>query len=279
MVSIRQELQEYGLSASKKLGQHFLTDRNILNKVIRTAEVKPEDVILEVGSGLGGMTLALAEKANRVLTVEIDSRLVEQLKKKVSALSNIKVIEGDILKIHFDLLFREAGKPLKVVANLPYQISTPLLFRFIESKKFFSSFTLMLQRELAERIVASPGGKAYGPLSIYMQLFLDLSIRFFIKPSAFFPPPQVESAVVQMVWKEKPLIGVSEEEWFKKVVKASFRYRRKTLINSLKHSGLVHSFPLGREIEGIGIVAQRRPETLSISEFIRLAEALKSLKI
>lgn len=275
MVSIRQELKEYGLSPRKKLGQHFLTDRNILDKVIRTAEVSQEDVILEVGPGLGEMTLALAKKADQVIAVEIDSKLAELLRKKMSGLPNVKIILGDILKIDFNSLSREVGSPLKVVANLPYQISTPLLFRFIESKKIFSSFTLTLQREVAERIGASPGGKEYGPLSIFMQIFLDVSIRFFIKPSAFFPPPKVESAVVQMVWKEEPVIELKSEEWFKKVVKASFGYRRKTLINSLKHSNLALSESVELKMDKIGIDPRRRPGTLTLQEFIRLADALK----
>ena len=275
MVSIRQELKEYGLSPRKKLGQHFLTDRNILDKVIRTAEVSQEDVILEVGPGLGEMTLALAKKADQVIAVEIDSKLAELLRKKMSGLPNVKIILGDILKIDFNSLSREVGSPLKVVANLPYQISTPLLFRFIESKKIFSSFTLTLQREVAERIGASPGGKEYGPLSIFMQIFLDVSIRFFIKPSAFFPPPKVESAVVQMVWKEEPVIELKSEEWFKKVVKASFGYRRKTLINALKHSNLALSESVELKMDKIGIDPRRRPGTLTLQEFIRLADALK----
>ena len=274
-MSIRQELKEYGLSPRKKLGQHFLSDRNILNKVTRTAEVNQEDVILEVGPGLGEMTLALAQNAKKVIAVEIDSKLADLLRKKVSGLPNVKIILGDILRIDFDSLFREAGQPLKVVANLPYQISTPLLFRFIESKKIFSSFTLMLQREVAERIVASPGEKEYGPLSVFIQIFSDVSIRFLIKPSAFFPPPKVESAVVQMVWKDKPLIELKNEEWFKKVVKASFGYRRKTLINALKHSELSLPESIKMKMDKLGIDQQRRPGTLTILDFIRLADALK----
>jgi 16S rRNA (adenine1518-N6/adenine1519-N6)-dimethyltransferase len=162
-----------------------------------------------------------------------------------------------------------------VVANLPYQVSTPLLFRFIESKEAFSTFTLMLQKEVAERMVAPPGGKEYGPLSIFIQMFSDVSVRFFIKPSAFFPPPKVESAVVYMVWKEKPIIERQNEEWFKKVVKACFGYRRKTLMNALKHSSLSTPKEVEAKTEEIGIDPRRRPETLTIQEFVSLADALK----
>ncbi len=276
MVSIRQELKEYGLSPRKKLGQHFLIDRNILNKVIRTAGVNKEDVVLEVGPGLGEMTLALARQAKRVIAIEIDSRLVEILKQKLSAITNVEFVEEDILKTDFDLIVRKVKSPLKVVANLPYQISTPLLFRFIESRRLFSNLTLMLQREVVERITASPGGKAYGALSVLIQAVSHPSLQFTIRPAAFFPPPKVESAVVRIVWKEEPSFeGKEEEEWFKKVVRASFSYRRKTLLNALKHSRLFPLNSIERKIDAIGINPRTRPESLSLEDFVRLAKALK----
>jgi 16S rRNA (adenine1518-N6/adenine1519-N6)-dimethyltransferase len=275
MVSIKQELREYGLFPKKRLGQHFLVDRNILSKVIRTAEVGKEDVVLEVGPGLGEMTLALARLAKQVIAVEIDPKLAEILEKKLADCPNVELVKGDILKVDFGSFLRKEGHPVKVVANLPYQISTPLLFRFIESKEAFSTFTLMLQREVAERMVAPPGGKEYGPLSIFVQLFLDMSLRFFIKPPAFFPSPKVESAVVHMVGKGKPLLDEKDEKWFKSVVKASFSHRRKTLANALKHSELSLPDSFESRMEKVGIDPRRRPETLTVEEFISLAEALK----
>jgi 16S rRNA (adenine1518-N6/adenine1519-N6)-dimethyltransferase len=276
MVSIKKELAEYDLIPRKRWSQHFLVDRNILNKVIRTAQVEKEDVVLEVGPGLGEMTLALARQVKRVIAIEIDPKLVAILNKKMKDYPNVEVVKGDILKVDFRQFLKREGHPIKVVANLPYQISTPLLFRFIESKEAFSTFTLMLQKEVAERMVAPPGRKEYGPLSIFIQIFLDVSIRFFIKPSAFFPPPKVESAVVHMVWKEKPMIETNDEEWFKRVVRACFGYRRKTLVNALKHSELFLPEPVELKMEAIGIDPRRRPETLTIQEFAGLAEALKS---
>jgi len=276
MGSIKKELAQYGVTPRKKWGQHFLVDRNILNKVIRTARVEKEDVVLEVGPGLGEMTLALARQVKRVIAVEIDPKLVAILNKKMKDYPNVEVVKGDILKVDFRQFLKREGHPIKVVANLPYQISTPLLFRFIESKEAFSTFTLMLQKEVAERMVAPPGRKEYGPLSIFIQIFLDVSIRFFIKPSAFFPPPKVKSAVVHMVWKEKPMIETNDEEWFKRVVRACFGYRRKTLVNALKHSELFLPEPVELKMEAIGIDPRRRPETLTIQEFAGLAEALKS---
>jgi len=275
MTSIKQELREYGFFPKKKLGQHFLIDRNILNKVIRTAEVGKEDVVMEVGPGLGEMTLALARSAKRVIAVEIDARLAEILKKKLADCTNVEVVQSDILKVDFKHLFKKEGHPVKVVANLPYQITTPLLFRFIEAREVFSTFTLMLQKEVAQRMAASPGGKEYGRLSVLLQMFLDLSVCFFIPPSGFFPHPKVESAVVKMVWKEEPVVNLRDEEWFKKVVKACFGYRRKTLVNALKHSELPLPESIESRMEKIEIDPRRRPETLTIEEFVRLADALK----
>jgi len=275
MTSIKKELLEYGLFPKKRLGQHFLVDRNILNKVIWTAQVEKEDAVLEVGPGLGEMTIALARQAKRVIAIEIDSKLVAILNEKMKNYPNVEVVKSDILKVDFNQFLKKEGHPIKVVANLPYQVSTQLLFRFIESKETFSTFTLMLQKEVAERMVAPPGGKEYGPLSIFIQIFSDVSIRFFIKPSAFFPPPKVESAVVQMVWKEKPMIETNDEEWFKRVVKACFGYRRKTLVNALKHSELSLPESIELKMEAIGIDPRRRPETLTIQEYASLAKVLR----
>jgi 16S rRNA (adenine1518-N6/adenine1519-N6)-dimethyltransferase len=275
MTSIKKELEEYGLVPRKRWGQHFLIDRNILNKVIRTAGIEETDVVLEVGPGLGILTLALARAAKRVIAVEIDRKLVEILKGKVADCPNVEIIQKDIMEVDFDDLIERGGQPLKVVANLPYQISTPLIFRFIESRSVFASLTLMLQKEVAERMAATPGGKDYGPLSIFTQNVSDFFIQFLIKPSAFFPPPKVDSAVLHMVWKERPLVSDEEAEWFKRVVRGSFGYRRKTLVNALKHSGLSLPEEGAERMKRIGIDPQRRPETLTIQEYICLADVLK----
>lgn len=278
MSTIRQELKEHGLSPKKRLGQHFLVDRSMINKVIQTAGVNQADAVLEVGPGLGEMTLALAQKAGEVIAVEIDPKLVEILKRKLSDVSNVTILQKDILKVDLDALSCQAGAPLKVVANLPYQISTPLLFRFIESRKSFSNLTLMLQREVVERMTALPGGKAYGALSVLIQTVFHPSIQFFVRPSAFFPPPKVESAVVRMEWREDLMRKVRDEDWFREVVRASFSHRRKTLINSLKYSQLSLPPFLEKGMAAAGIDPGRRPETLSIEEFILLSEALADNK-
>ncbi|MGQ9646792.1 MAG: 16S rRNA (adenine(1518)-N(6)/adenine(1519)-N(6))-dimethyltransferase RsmA [Thermodesulfobacteriota bacterium] len=274
MVSIKRELSDYGLTPRKRWGQHFLVDRNILAKVIRTAKLEKGDVVLEIGPGLGEMTFAIARQVKKVIAVEIDRNLLEILREKTAEVSNIVIIEGDALRVDFNK-FLEKDIRMKVVANLPYQISTSLLFRFIESRDCFSSLTLMLQREVAERMIAPPGGKDYGPLSIFTQSVSDLSIPFYIKPSAFFPPPKVESAVVHLVWKKRPLLSPEEGQWFKKVVRGCFGYRRKRLVNALRHSDISLPGDIEQRIKKIGIEPERRPETLSIEEFVRLAEALR----
>lgn len=276
MVAIRNELRQYNLFPKKRLGQHFLTDPNILNKIIRLAKVEKEDVVLEVGPGLGEMTFALSRKAKKVIAIEIDSKLVEQLRTKFKDVSNLEIIEGDILQYDFLGLFHREGRPLKVVANLPYQISTPLLFRFIEERETFSSITLMLQKEVAQRLIAQPGSKEYGPLSIFIQRIAEVSIHFFIKPTAFFPPPKVDSALVEVKWRKTPLTDLKDEQWFKKVVHGCFNYRRKTLINGLKYSGLPLPVDIEERMMKANLNPRRRPETLSIEEFSRLSEILIS---
>jgi 16S rRNA (adenine1518-N6/adenine1519-N6)-dimethyltransferase len=275
MSSIKKELEAYGLAPRKKWGQHFLVDRNILRKVLRTADVGPQDVVLEVGPGLGEMTLALAQEARKVMAVEIDRKLAEVLRQKVSGFPNVEIIQNDILQLDFLALLGNEEGPVKVVANLPYQISTPLLFQFIDSRQLFSSLTLMVQREVAERMIASPGSKDYGPLSVLVQVLSDILICFHVKPSAFFPPPRVDSSVIQITWRKKALIAANDEEWLRAVVRGALGYRRKTLINALKHSGLVLPLDLEERLADIHIDLRRRPETLTIDEFIRLASILK----
>jgi 16S rRNA (adenine1518-N6/adenine1519-N6)-dimethyltransferase len=251
-------------------------DRNILRKILRTADVGSQDVVLEVGPGLGEMTLALAQEAGKVMAVEIDKKLIEILRQKVSGCPNVEVIQGDILKLDFHRLFGREKGPVKVVANLPYQISTPLLFRFIDSRQIFSSLTLMVQREVAERMIASPGSKEYGPLSILVQILANVLICFHVKPSAFFPPPNVDSSVLHITWKGKALIAPKDEGWLREVVRGSLGYRRKTLMNALKHSDLALPLGLDERLAEIHIDPRRRPETLTTDEFIRLASILKS---
>ena len=275
MVSIRKELSGYGLTPRKKWGQNFLVDRNILHKIVREARIGKEDTVLEIGPGLGEMTRVLADAARRVIAIEVDPKLVAILEEKLASSPNVRVIHGDVLKIDLLEVLREETKPVKVVANLPYQISTPLFFLFIELKRLFSTLTLMVQKEVADRMVASPGTSDYGPLSIFIQLSAKISVLFPVKPTAFFPRPKVESKVVQINWREKPLVASEDEPWFREVVRGCLGYRRKTLLNALRHSGLPLPEGLEGRLEAAGLDPRRRPETFEIQELVKLAQVLK----
>ena len=275
MVSIRKELSGYGLTPRKKWGQNFLVDRNILHKIVREARIGKEDTVLEIGPGLGEMTRVLADAARRVIAIEVDPKLVAILEQKLASSRNVRVIHGDVLKVDFLEVLRVETEPVKVVANLPYQISTPLFFLFIELKRLFSTLTLMVQKEVADRMVAGPGTSNYGPLSFFIQLSAKISVLFPVKPAAFFTPPKVESKVVQINWREKPLVSPEDEPWFRQVVRGCLGYRRKTLLNALRHSGLPLPEGLEGKLEDTGLDPHRRPETFSIQELVRLAYLLK----
>jgi 16S rRNA (adenine1518-N6/adenine1519-N6)-dimethyltransferase len=276
MSSVLKELKEYGLSPKKRLGQHFLIDRNILNKILRLARIGKEDTIVEIGPGLGEMTLGLSQLAKKVIAIEIDSHLAVRLREKFAHTPNVEIIEGDILKMNFSSLLHREAPSLRVVANLPYQISTPLLFRLIEERGRFRDLHLMMQKEVAQRLIAPPGKREYSPLSVFTQMVSIPTILFFVKPSAFFPPPKVDSALVRIEWRKKALLEIEKEDWFKRVVKGCLGYRRKTLINALKYSGLSLPEDLERRLKDAKIDPDRRPDTLTPQEFVNLSELLKN---
>ncbi len=275
MVSILKELRQYEIKPKKSLGQHFLVDKNIIQKIVKTADIEPSDIVLEIGSGLGEMTLELSKKAKKVVAIEIDLRFVNILRKKFIGRPNIKLIEGDVLKIDFFKISETEGSPLKVVANLPYHISTPLIFRFIEARRCLSSLTLMVQKEVAERIVSIPGSKGYGTLAIFIQMVAIPSIEFFVKSSLFFPPPKVDSAVLKISWRKEQLIREEDEEWFKEVVREVFNYRRKTLLNALRNSKIPTPKDLDEILRQVGLDPKKRPEQFTIGDFLKLSEILK----
>ena len=260
----------------KRLGQHFLVDKNAREKIVRVAALGPEDVVLEIGPGRGEMTECLAERSRKVIAVEIDKILAERLVKTTASLGNVEVIHGDALKVDLEYLCHPFGGKLKVVANLPYQISTPLLMRFIRWRHLFTSLILMLQKEVARRIVAKPGTKHYGVLSVLLQLYTTPTIEMVLPPDCFSPRPRVDSALVRFLLHERPKEDVPDEETFRRVVRACFGHRRKRLKNALR-SILPEGYD-AREIEGVmvnlGIDPGRRAETLDLQEFARLTAGL-----
>ncbi len=255
----------------KTLGQHFLIDQNIARKIVGLAEIKPDETVLEIGPGRGILTRLLIQQAKRVIAIELDRDLYHRLEQEFRGAPTLSLIHGDALKYPYETI---AGF-FKVVANLPYSITTPLLFLLLELKEKISSMTLMIQKEVADRIVAKPSSKAYGPLSLAVQLYADPKIRFLVRPTCFLPRPKVASAVIQL--HRVPTLRVPvQERLFLWTVKAAFGHRRKTLKNSLRDAGLGDE-TIRQALVSSRIISNRRAETLSLEEFGRLSNILFEL--
>jgi 16S rRNA (adenine1518-N6/adenine1519-N6)-dimethyltransferase len=251
--------------AKRELGQNFLFDSSILERIVGASGVSEIDTVAEIGPGPGGLTRRLAARVKKVIAIELDESLYTRLRAELAGYRNIELIHGDAMKFPYE----EIG-PFKVVANIPYYITTPIIFRLLAAKETLRTMTLTIQKEVAERIVAPPGGKDYGVLSIMVQYLAKPDLRFVIPKEAFRPKPKVDSAVVHLTILDEPSVRVEDEQMFFRVVKTTFSQRRKTLSNSLR--GLTKD-PRGA-LSAAGIDAQRRPETLSLAEFARLAATL-----
>lgn len=246
----------------KHLGQNFLYDPSILKRIIQVAALKPEDTVVEIGPGPGRLTRMLSERVRRLIAIELDRELYEKLREELKDCPNVELVAGDALRFDYG-----AVGPFKVVANIPYRITTPLIFKLLEHRDALRSITLTVQKEVAERISAPPGGKDYGVLSIMTQYYGRPRLKFLISKKAFRPVPRVDSACLHMEVYEKPKVEVADEKLFFALIKTAFSHRRKTLANALKAV-----FPDIKEILlKAGIDPGRRPETLSIEEFAALA--------
>ncbi|HEY6874270.1 MAG TPA: 16S rRNA (adenine(1518)-N(6)/adenine(1519)-N(6))-dimethyltransferase RsmA [Geobacteraceae bacterium] len=264
----------------KALGQNFLTDRTVLARIARLVERGPEARILEVGPGQGALTRLLAEQGARVVAVELDRQLVPLLEKEFGGFPNVEVVQADILRTDLPgLLLPRFPGAWQVAANLPYNISSQVLFRFLDSRSLFSRLVLMLQKEVGDRLVAPPGTKEYGILSVLLRLHFDITREFTVRPGSFYPVPKVDSVVLSFTPLPAPRVEVADEQFFRRVVKAAFGQRRKTLWNCLKALDLAcDDRALADALAGCGIDRGRRGETLSLEEFALLAGALASLK-
>ncbi|HWI40354.1 MAG TPA: 16S rRNA (adenine(1518)-N(6)/adenine(1519)-N(6))-dimethyltransferase RsmA [Verrucomicrobiae bacterium] len=258
----------------KMFGQNFLTDRNVLARIVSASGAGPADRVLEIGPGRGALTNLLAQAAGRVVAVEVDRELAALLRAEFFSLPKVEILEADVLEVDLRELLQGEGPPWKVVANLPYNISTPALFRLLEAREVLADMTLMLQKEVGARLAASPGTAEYGILSVLFGLHYDISLAFVVKPGAFFPRPKVDSAVIRFLPLQKPREEVGDEELFRRLVKAAFGQRRKTLWNCLKGAGLAPEEKLRGVLEACGIDPGRRGETLSIAEFAALSRLL-----
>ncbi|TNF53856.1 ribosomal RNA small subunit methyltransferase A, partial [bacterium] len=237
----------------RRLGQHFLFEKNVLKKIIDCSGIGPDDTVVEIGAGYGTLTILLTERSKKVIALEIDRKLVSKLNSSLQKIRNVEIIEANALKFPYENL----GERFKVVANIPYYITTPLIFRLLEYRKNISTMTLLLQKEIAQRIIASPGGKDYGVLSITVQLYTKPESKFTVSRRAFSPPPDVDSEVVHFEVFHRPRFEIKDVDFFLKVVKTAFSHRRKTLLNSLRSfQGIKEAFTVA------GIDSQLRPETL-----------------
>lgn len=268
-------LRRFKLRADKKLGQNFLIDSNVVQSIVRAAELTPQDTVLEVGPGIGTLTQGLAESGARVVAVELDQRLLPVLAATLSGYGNVRVVHGDILKV--DIPETVGAPSFKVCANLPYYITTPIIFALLEKRLPMERLVAMVQKEVAERMTASPGSRDYGALSVAIQYYTEPELAFTVPPASFIPAPAVDSAVVVCRRRPAPPVQVADEALFFRVVRAAFSLRRKMLSNSLKNMGLSGE-ACARWLQLAGIDGKRRAETLSLEEFAALANAWAGIR-
>lgn len=272
-------LQKYEFRFQKKYGQNFLVDTRILERIIASAEITKEDCVLEIGPGIGTMTQYLAESAGEVIAVEIDKNLIPVLEDTLSAYDNVTVINEDILKVDIKRLAEEKnqGRPIKVVANLPYYITTPIIMGLFESHVPLKSITVMVQKEVADRMQVGPGTKDYGALSLAVQYYAKPEIVANVPPNCFIPRPNVGSAVIRLTRHEKPPVTVDDEVFLFALIKASFNQRRKTLVNGLSHavSLQVTKEQVADALSRMNLSPTVRGEALTLEQFAQLSRILK----
>lgn len=268
-------LHRFKLRADKKLGQNFLIDENIVRNIVAAAELSDKDTVLEVGPGIGTLTQGLAESGASVVAVELDKRLLPVLDTTLEGYDNVRIVNGDILQV--DIMQTVGVDEFKVCANLPYYITTPIIFALLEKRLPMERLVAMVQKEVAERMAAKPGGKDYGALSVAIQYYTEPEIAFIVPPSSFIPAPSVDSAVIVCKRREKPPVEVCDEALFFRVVKAAFSLRRKMLNNSLKNMG-IKGEQVAKWLELAGVDGKRRAETLSLEDFAALTNTFTASK-
>ena len=271
-------LQRYGFNFQKKYGQNFLIDTHVLDKIIGAAQIGPDDFVLEIGPGIGTMTQYLAEAAREVIAVEIDTKLIPILQDTLKEYDNVTVLNEDILKVDIRKIAEEknGGKPIKVVANLPYYITTPIIMGLFESHVPLQSITVMVQKEVADRMQVGPGSKDYGALSLAVQYYAKPYIAANVPPNCFIPRPGVGSAVIRLTRYEEPPVTVKDESLMFKLIRASFNQRRKTLQNGIANSPeLPYSkAQVEKALEKMGLAANVRGESLTLAEFAKLSDII-----
>jgi 16S rRNA (adenine1518-N6/adenine1519-N6)-dimethyltransferase len=275
---VKEIIKKHGFHFSKKLGQNFLIDYNILDKIVEGARIEQEDGVLEIGPGIGTMTQVLSEMSDKVLAIEIDKSLLPILEETLRDYPNTKVIHGDVLRLPLEEILHNnfGNKKIKVVANLPYYVTTSIIMKLLEEELPIESITIMIQKEVAQRIHATPGGKEYGALSVAVQFYAQPHIITTVPPTVFMPPPSVESTVIRLDILKQPRVEVANRKLYFDVVKAAFGKRRKTLLNALSSGNLgIEKKAIEEILSSIGIDGKRRGETLSLQEFADIANNLE----
>lgn len=268
-------VKKYRFRFSKGLGQNFLIDDSVLDDIIQASEITSEDFVIEIGPGIGTLTKLLLNKARRVCAIELDSDLIPILKEELKEYENLEIIKGDALKVDFNEIIGEE-KSVKIVANLPYYVTTPIISKLLNGNYNINSIIIMIQKEVAERIAAKPSTKEYGALTLLVQYYSSVEIVRKVSPKAFIPQPKVESMVIKLNKFDAPRVTIKDKELFFKIVRESFNMRRKTLSNSLKNINLEKD-KLQKAFENAGIDPKRRGETLSIEEFGKLSDCVLDL--
>lgn len=268
-------LQRFNIHMSKHLGQNFLIDNSIVEGIVNAADIKSTDRVLEIGPGIGTLTQALAKTGADVTCVELDKRLPEVLAHTLEAYNNVTIVQGDILKVNIPEIMGD--KPFKVVANLPYYITTPIIMALLEKHLPITDIVVMVQKEVAERMVAQPGGKTYGALSVAVQYYTEPEIILDVPPASFMPKPEVDSLVIDCKVRQNPPVDLVDQKLFFRVVKAGFGQRRKTLNNALKTLGIDKKI-IATALSEANIDPARRGETLTIEEFATLSNLLADNK-
>lgn len=273
-IKTQELVKKYNFKFSKSLGQNFLVDDSVLDDIVNGAEVNNEDFIIEIGPGVGTLTAQLLMKAKKVTSIELDNDLIPILEQELGEHKNFSLIHKDALKVDFNELIGDE-KSVKLVANLPYYVTTPIIVKLLKGGYNFKSLTIMIQKEVAERMAAEPGNKDYGALSLLVQYYCDTEIVRKVPPACFIPRPKVDSIVIRLEKLDKPRVEVQNEKLFFDIIRNSFNMRRKTLWNGVKNIGLSKE-KLEEAFDEANIDIKRRGETLSIEEFAALADAIYS---
>lgn len=272
--STKEVVRKYGFKFTKSLGQNFLIDDSVVTDIVVGAQVDKEDFVIEIGPGVGTLTRELLKKAKAVCAIELDKSLISILEEELKEFDNFKLINEDALKVNFNEIIGEE-KNVKLVANLPYYVTTPIIISLLTGGYPFKSLTIMIQKEVAERMNAAPGGKDYGSLSLLVQYYCETEIVRKVAPSSFIPQPKVDSIVIKLEKLDAPRVQVQDEKLFFSIIRDSFNMRRKTLSNALRNLSISKE-NLNKAFEEAGIDPKRRGETLSIEEFAKLSDKIKA---